>query len=196
VATWEGRYEDARAAVAEGVALLAQVDDPDVVIELCLAGRAARREARPAREERARTATGLWERAHAAATADGVAVGAAVRAKLLSVEAQWSRAVGRNDPDRWARAVRAWDELGCPWPAGHARWRQAEALLDHGASRDQARRSCGRHGRRPAGSGRGCFSPRRRRLSRGPGSGSSQRPRPSPAPPPRSSRYRRTDGSA
>jgi DNA-binding CsgD family transcriptional regulator/tetratricopeptide (TPR) repeat protein len=146
-ATWEGRPEDARAVVVEGLALLAQVDDPDLLIELCLAGlaaeaaiaeRAAARRAQEAAGEAARTATGLLERAHAAAAADGIAVGRAVRAKLVTAEAEWSRAAGRHDPDRWALAVDAWDRLGCPWPASYARWRQAEALLDHGAPRDQA----------------------------------------------------------
>jgi DNA-binding CsgD family transcriptional regulator/tetratricopeptide (TPR) repeat protein len=147
VATWERRPQEARAVVARGLGMLAEVDDPDLVIELCLAGlaaeaaiaeRAGARRAESEREEAAGTATGLLERAHAAATADGVEVVGAVRAKLLTAEAEWSRAAGRPDPDRWARAAHAWDRLGCPWPAGYARWRQAEALLDQGGSRDQA----------------------------------------------------------
>jgi ATP/maltotriose-dependent transcriptional regulator MalT len=147
VATWEGRPDQARATVAEGLALLAEVDDPDLVAELCLAGlaaeaavaeRAAARRDRQASEEAARTATELLERARAAATADGVTVARAVGAKLATAEAEWSRAAGRHDPGGWARAVAAWDELGCPWPAAYARWRQAEALLDRGAPRDQA----------------------------------------------------------
>jgi DNA-binding CsgD family transcriptional regulator/tetratricopeptide (TPR) repeat protein len=147
VATWEGRLEDARAAVVDGLARLSQVDDPELMIELCLAGltaeaaiaeRAAARRAQEAGGEATRIAAGLLERAHAAATADGVALARAARAKLATAEAEWSRAAGRHDPDRWAQAVGAWDQLGCPWPASYARWRQAEALLDHGAPRDQA----------------------------------------------------------
>jgi DNA-binding CsgD family transcriptional regulator/tetratricopeptide (TPR) repeat protein len=146
-ATWERRPEEARATVVRGLELLAEVDDPDLLAELCLAGvaaeaaiaeRAAARRAEPAREEAAGIASELLERAHAAATADGVELVGAVRSKLLTAEAEWSRAAGRPDPDRWARAVDAWDRLGCPWPAGYARWRQAEALLDQGGSRDQA----------------------------------------------------------
>jgi DNA-binding CsgD family transcriptional regulator len=146
VATWERRPEQARAAVVRGLGLLDEVDDPELVIELCLAGLAAEaaiaervgaRRAEPARQETAGVATGLLERANAAATADSVELVGAVRARLVTAEAEWSRAAGRADPDRWARAVDAWDRLGCPWPAGYARWRQAEALLDRGGSRDQ-----------------------------------------------------------
>jgi DNA-binding NarL/FixJ family response regulator len=67
-----------------------------------------------------------------------VTVTRALAAKLATAEAEGSRAAGRHDPGGWARAVGAWDELGCPWPAAYARWRQAEALLDQGAPRDQA----------------------------------------------------------
>src|SRR5262249_31380596 len=76
--------------------------------------------------------------AHAAAGADGVAVTGAVRAKLLTAEAEWTRVARPSDPDRWAEAANAWDELGCPWPAAYARWRLAEALLQRGAPPDQA----------------------------------------------------------
>jgi fermentation-respiration switch protein FrsA (DUF1100 family) len=67
-----------------------------------------------------------------------VTVARALAAKLATAEAEGSRAAGRHDPGGWARAVGAWDELGCPWPAAYARCRQAEALLDQGAPRDQA----------------------------------------------------------
>jgi DNA-binding NarL/FixJ family response regulator len=45
---------------------------------------------------------------------------------------------GPSDPDRWAEAAAAWDELGCPWPAAYARWRLAEALLERSAPREEA----------------------------------------------------------
>jgi DNA-binding NarL/FixJ family response regulator len=61
-----------------------------------------------------------------------------VRANLLTVEAEWSRAAGPSDPERWAASVRAWEALGYPWQAGYARWRQAEALLAQGAPRPDA----------------------------------------------------------
>jgi DNA-binding CsgD family transcriptional regulator len=147
VATWAGRPEDARAAVAEGLARLADVDDPELVVELCEAGLAAEaaiaelaaaRRAPAAGEDAARAADGLLERARAATAADGVVPARAVRARLATAEAEWSRAAAGPDPDRWAGAAAAWEGLGCPWPAAYARWRQAEALLDHGAPRDRA----------------------------------------------------------
>jgi DNA-binding CsgD family transcriptional regulator/tetratricopeptide (TPR) repeat protein len=147
VATWEGRLEDARAATAEGLALLAEVDEPDLVIDMCLAGlaaeaaiadRAAVRRDQTAREEASRVAAGLLERARAAAAIDGVAVIGAVRAKLLTAEAEWTRLTGPGQPDRWVEAAGAWDELGCRWPTAYTRWRLAETLLDRGVPREQA----------------------------------------------------------
>jgi DNA-binding NarL/FixJ family response regulator len=61
-----------------------------------------------------------------------------VRAKLLTAEAEWTRVAGHGDPDRWAQAAGAWDELGCPWPAAYAHWRLAEALLERGTRREEA----------------------------------------------------------
>jgi len=146
-ATWAGRPEDARATVAAGLALLDEVDQADLVAELCLAGlaaeaalagQAAARRDEKARGQAARIAVSLLERARAAAGADGVAVTAAVRAQLLTAEAERTRAAGPSDPGRWAEAAGAWDDLGCPWPAAYARWRLAEALLEAGAPHQQA----------------------------------------------------------
>ena len=39
---------------------------------------------------------------------------------------------GRSDPDGWARAAKAWQDLGCPHRSAYAWWRQAEAHLDAG----------------------------------------------------------------
>jgi hypothetical protein len=115
-----------------GLALLAEVDHPDLVAELCLAGltaeaaiaeRAAARRDRQAGERAARTAAGLLERAHAAAAADGVTVTRAVGAKLATAEAEWSRAAGRHDPGgRWSAdrgEVVVW-QVTRPIPVGKA----------------------------------------------------------------------------
>ena len=147
VATWDGRPDDARAAVAGGLASLDGADEAYLVAELCLAGlaaeaalagRAAARRNEKERDEASRIAAGLLERAGAAADADGVAVTGAVRARLLTAEAEWTRVATPSDPGRWAAAAGAWDELGCPWPAAYARWRLAEALLQAGAPHQQA----------------------------------------------------------
>ena len=61
-----------------------------------------------------------------------------VAANRRTAEAEWSRVAGPSDPGRWAAAAGAWEALGYPWHAGHARWRQAEALLAQGAPRPEA----------------------------------------------------------
>ena len=147
VATWERHPEDARAVVADGLVSLAEADEADLMAELCLAGlaaeaalagRAAARRDEKARDQACRIAADLLEHARAAAGADGVAVTGPVRARLLTVEAEWTRVTRPSDPDRWAEAAGAWDGLGCPWPAAYARWRLAEALLERGAPREEA----------------------------------------------------------
>jgi DNA-binding CsgD family transcriptional regulator len=147
VATWEGRPEDARAAVADGLALLAEADQAYLTADLCLAGlaaeaaiaeRAAARGDASAHDQASRIAAGLLDRARAAVGADGAAVTGTVQAKLLTAEAEWTRVAAPGDPSRWAQAAGAWDELSCPWPAAYARWRLAEALLETGAPYHEA----------------------------------------------------------
>jgi DNA-binding CsgD family transcriptional regulator len=147
IALWDGRLADARAAVADGLAALATSDEPYWITELCRTAAAV--EATAAEQARARQdgageraagerAAGLLERARAAVTAPGVVPMPVVRASLRAIEAEWSRATGPSDPERWAAAAQAWRALGYPWPAGYARWRQAEALLAQGAPRAAA----------------------------------------------------------
>jgi DNA-binding CsgD family transcriptional regulator len=142
VATWDGRPEDARAAVASGLASLDEADQADLVAELCqagvtaeaaIAGRAAVRRDEKTRDQAWQIAAGLLERARKAISADNVAVSGAVRARLLTAQAEWTRVTGHGDPGGWAEAAGAWDDLGGPWPAAYARWRLAEALLHNDA---------------------------------------------------------------
>ena len=101
--------------------------------------------AMPSAEEQAarELAAGLIDRARAATTAPNVVPTPVVEANLLSAEAEWSRVTGPSDPERWANSAQAWEALGYPWPAGYARWRQAEALLAQGAPRASRRRGPG-----------------------------------------------------
>ena len=46
--------------------------------------------------------------------------------------AQLARARGRNAAARWQHAARAWEELGRPYPAAVAHWREVEALVEAG----------------------------------------------------------------
>jgi DNA-binding CsgD family transcriptional regulator len=146
-ALWDGRPADARAAVADGLELLAGSDEPYWPTELGRTGMAVAatlaeqaRDRHAEAEERAalQLAGGLLERARAAATAPGVVPTPVVQANLRTIEAEWSRAAGPSDPERWAASARAWEALGYPWQAGYARWRQAEALLAKGAPRPDA----------------------------------------------------------
>jgi DNA-binding CsgD family transcriptional regulator/tetratricopeptide (TPR) repeat protein len=122
-ALWDGRPADARAVVADGLELLAGADEPYWPTELCRTGMAvAATLAEQARDRHAEAE----ERA------------ALQQANLRTIEAEWSRAAGPSDPERWAASARAWEALGYPWQAGYARWCQAEALLAQGAPRSDA----------------------------------------------------------
>jgi ATP/maltotriose-dependent transcriptional regulator MalT len=146
-ALWDGRPAEARAAVADGLKVLATAEEPYWVTELCRTGLAV--EAATAEQARARhaeaeertareLAAGLLDRASAIAGAPEVLPTPTVQANLRSAEAEWSRVTGQSDPDRWAESARAWEALGYPFPTGYARWRQAEALLARGAPRSTA----------------------------------------------------------
>jgi DNA-binding CsgD family transcriptional regulator len=146
-AIWDGRLADARVAAADGLEVLATSEEPFWITELCRTALAV--EAAAAEQARARHASvdeqvardlaaGLIERARAATTAPNVVPTPVVKANLLSAEAEWSRANGPSDPGRWANSAQAWEALAYPWPAGYARWREAEALLAQGAPRQAA----------------------------------------------------------
>jgi DNA-binding CsgD family transcriptional regulator/tetratricopeptide (TPR) repeat protein len=147
VAMWDGRLPDARTAVADGLAILATSEEGFFSTVLCRTGLAV--EAAVAEQARARhasveeqaareLATGLIDRARAATTAPGVMLTPALEAHLLTAEAEWSRVTGPSDPERWANSAQTWEALRFPWAAAYARWRQAEALLAQGASRNTA----------------------------------------------------------
>jgi DNA-binding CsgD family transcriptional regulator len=146
-AIWDNRLPDARAAVANGLALLAGSEEPYWIVELCRAGLAV--EAAIAEHARARhaadderaareLATGLIERVRAATSAGEVVTTPVVEANTRTAEAEWFRVTGPSDPEPWAASAWAWEAVGFPWPAAYARWRQGEALLTGGAPRPEA----------------------------------------------------------
>ncbi len=56
---------------------------------------------------------------------------------LVTAEAEHARAWGRDDAAVWADVAATWDEVGQPFPAATARYRQADALLrGHGERAD------------------------------------------------------------
>jgi DNA-binding CsgD family transcriptional regulator len=143
---WEGRFAEARAAVSHGLAVAANATLPHNIVELCLVGLCA--EAAIAEQARAAHVTvdqddavargaALLTEIRAAARPLGRAPSRAVAAHLATAEAEWTRIAGASDPNRWNAAAHAWNSMGGPYPMVYARWRQAEALLRGGASRQQ-----------------------------------------------------------
>jgi DNA-binding NarL/FixJ family response regulator len=61
-----------------------------------------------------------------------------VAGQLLLARAEQSRLEGRSDPERWQTAATAWERLEHPFEAAYARFRQAEAHLARGGSRQKA----------------------------------------------------------
>ena len=135
VAAWQGRLEDASAAVAEGLAALqGPLQDLRAYMLLAIglrvegdrAGLAAARHDHDTLADARLVAGGLlrWART----TLDEPEV-APRRALLATCEAEYSRVQGDLDPEGWLAAVAAWEEAGHPYQLAMARWRAAEALL-------------------------------------------------------------------
>jgi DNA-binding CsgD family transcriptional regulator len=157
LAIWEGRHDDARAAIDEGLRMVEQLragdDEPNpqfklLVLKLGVLGLwAAADRAELARAQR--SAADVDEaRRHAeplvatvvamtgghgqtAATQPWMACHAAL------AQAEWSRLEGRPDPQTWRRAAEGWERAELPYRAAYARFRQAEALLGARAPRAQ-----------------------------------------------------------
>jgi DNA-binding CsgD family transcriptional regulator len=134
----EGDLEGAREAVGRWLERLAFCRD-DVMGVTALAAAGAAVEADTAERARdlgdAGAETGALRRLdELLARADGADDDSrpVERAALLGARADRSRAAGRPDPEGYARAAAAWDELGRPEPAARMRWRQAEALAATG----------------------------------------------------------------
>jgi DNA-binding CsgD family transcriptional regulator/tetratricopeptide (TPR) repeat protein len=147
---WQGRLEQARAAVQDGLDRVAETDERvRSGLLLCLGMRieADRAELGGARHDQGevqaavRAANALASRAAAMAPnplvpgASPVVTTAAVAALL---DGERARLEGRSDPVLWRVAAAAWLDLRRPHPAAYAQWRQAEALLASGAPRAQA----------------------------------------------------------
>jgi DNA-binding CsgD family transcriptional regulator len=139
-ALWLGRPEEARAAVDEGLGLLAGSDDArhtgrllwlGAWAEAELADRARAQRADGRLEESSAALERLLDRARRIGGSDGT-----MPAHLAMCEAESGRARRASDPSAWSRAADAWTTLERPYPAAYARWRQAEALLGERRGRD------------------------------------------------------------
>jgi DNA-binding CsgD family transcriptional regulator/tetratricopeptide (TPR) repeat protein len=143
LALWQGKPDEARRAVAAGLVLVSGSEDVWLVAPLLWHG--LRAEAERAEQARARARPFEAEAEEVEATAAdllddarrlshrSMAVALPVRdvvaAYLALCEAEFGRVAGAADPDTWAAAAARWYELGHPYPAAYATWREAEALL-------------------------------------------------------------------
>jgi tetratricopeptide (TPR) repeat protein len=141
VAIWRNGYEEAKAAVEQGLRYLEGSEDRRMVLRLCAVGiRAEADEAERAQGSGSRLRVESAEAAGAAllARARTMAPGGGGlpedRCLAWLCEAERSRLEGRSNPDLWAAAAAGWEDLRQPYRTIYARWRQAEALLRRGAS--------------------------------------------------------------
>ncbi|MEV4636535.1 AAA family ATPase [Actinoplanes sp. NPDC049548] len=130
-AMWQGRHDEARAAVQRG---LTETRSDDLVLLGVLAWHGLRAEAEAQAGGEVAVDRGAVRRLQAvvervARGAGNAAspVRAVVDGYLDLCAAELSRIEERNDPDLWARAAQAWDRRKQPYPAAYSRLRQAEA---------------------------------------------------------------------
>ncbi|MFI7599488.1 AAA family ATPase [Actinoplanes sp. NPDC049681] len=130
-AMWQGRHDEARAAVQRG---LTETRSDDLVLLGVLAWHGLRAEAEaqaggevPVDRAAVRRLQTVVERVARGAGNAAPPVRAVVDGYLDLCAAELSRIDERNDPDVWARAAQAWDRRKQPYPAAYARLRQAEA---------------------------------------------------------------------
>jgi DNA-binding CsgD family transcriptional regulator/tetratricopeptide (TPR) repeat protein len=161
LALWEGRHEEAGAAVAEGLRWCAERDPDGTLLQrtsrwyaLALRLEADRAERAAARRASKEVAAARRRAAPVLATLDRLAAAPTpqsrypwVTGQLLLARAEQSRLEGWSDPERWQAAAAAWERLEHPFEAAYARFREAEALLARGGSRPHAEQAIRRaHG--------------------------------------------------
>jgi DNA-binding CsgD family transcriptional regulator len=144
LALWQACPAQAVAAIEDGLARLERTDDVRYRIRLLRLGtRAAADLAEVARDRRdgvaetqavdfaaalrARTAAAI---ARVADMDGGLAIELA--AEVATVAAEESRLRGSSDPSAWHEAAERWFARVRPYHRGYARWREAEASLEHG----------------------------------------------------------------
>ncbi len=161
---WQGRPEAVRPAADEGLrrALESGPPDPALAWLAALALRAeadVAEQARSRRDEasvaearrrgaelmaRIRRAIPALEAESGRGAADSQeAFGVTDRARTAALsrlcDAEYERLEGKNLAASWAAVADAWTSAGRPFPTAYARWRQAEAVLEGGGQRADAR---------------------------------------------------------
>lgn len=141
-ALWRGDLGDARRAVELGWARVRETEDwvlmarmAATVLEVdaaTVADAHDRRELSSIAQARERSSRVLAE-VDAAVSRAGVASSIGSRqeadAYVATARAFRARLDGRDEPVAWDALARRWDQLGLPYEAARARWRQAEAAL-------------------------------------------------------------------
>ena len=157
LAIWQGRHDDPRAAVDEGIGVLEQLqagqDEPNPEFKRLgmrfwvLGLRAAADRAELARAKR--SAAGAEEARQRAERLVGMVAAVTGQQEqapdtepwmvchAVLAQAERSRLEGRSDPEAWQRAAECWERLEHRYAAAYARFRQAEALLGARAPRAQ-----------------------------------------------------------
>jgi DNA-binding CsgD family transcriptional regulator len=142
----ERRWEDALAAVREGMTRVRARDAAQIRVRLAAQGLRAQAElaalarARRDSEEvdrRLRAAAGLLDVARRAAE-EAADVTPNAGGWLALAEAEHDRARVESRPRAWAEAASVWERLERPPVVAYCRWRQAEAAVATGASRAEA----------------------------------------------------------
>jgi DNA-binding CsgD family transcriptional regulator/tetratricopeptide (TPR) repeat protein len=159
LALWEGRHDEAEAAVVEGLHWWTERDPEEAFrnlsshwYPLLLQLEADRAEQAAARRAPEKVAAAQHRAAPVLTALDRLAAPAQaqypwVTSQLMLAHAERSRLEGRSDPQRWQAAAETWERMERPFDAAYARFRQAEALLATGAPRamsEQALRSAHR----------------------------------------------------
>ena len=147
LAIWQRNPDAAKAAVRDGLQLIAESEASALPLRLCAIG--IRAESDKAEHGRlTHTAPQIEAARQAGATLLGKArelsqalsrrgpVPPEARAWALVCEAEHARLQAHVDPTRWQAAAEAWEELRLPYRAAQARWRHAEALVADGAGEE------------------------------------------------------------
>ncbi len=142
LALWERRWEDADAAVDEGLRRLPAQEAAQLRVRLCaqglraqaeLAALARARRDRDALADRLQRARQLLDGAREAAI-EAAPVTPTAAAWRAVAAAEYDRARAQPNPRSWEEAAEAWDALQRTPTVAYCRWRQAEALVAAGAS--------------------------------------------------------------
>jgi ATP/maltotriose-dependent transcriptional regulator MalT len=119
---------------SEDAARIARAATVGVKIEADIAQHARDRGDHEAERDAIARAELLVGRVEAAAAGPEAPVEAAY---ALTAQAEFGRATGEDEPQRWAASAAAWDALERPYFSAQVRWREAEALFASG-DRDAA----------------------------------------------------------